>query len=69
MHTTTRASKFSELTGQIADFEPFTWANQSSLRTSHAEPVADAINRIQSVSILIVREDNRFFCWKGDNQR
>jgi hypothetical protein len=68
LHTTTRASKFSELTGQIADLERSTWANQSSLRTSHAEPVADAIDRIQSVSILIVRED-RFFVGKGDNQR
>jgi hypothetical protein len=27
------------------------------LRTSNAEPVVDAIDRIQSVSILIVRED------------
>ena len=50
MSTRHSSIKFSEFTGQVAELEPFTLANQSSLRISDEEPVADDY-RLNSISI------------------
>ena len=61
MSTRHSSIKFSEFTGQVAEFEPFTLANQSSLRISDEEPVADDY-RLNSISIDFNCVGRPIFC-------